>query len=150
MRARLLQVRRVQARRRAAFTLVEIMVVVVIIGLLAVIVVPNVMGHYAHAIHEKVKVDLTVIDGALKHFAINNAGRYPDSLVPLVTPDTNGMSYLDMDAVPQDPWGVEYQYEAPSQGQPTPRVFTLGKDKQPGGLGDDMDIDSQMVRNRQF
>jgi len=138
------------AGRRAAFTLVEIMVVVVIIGLLAAIVVPNVLGHYARAVHEKVKVDLTVIDNALKQYAINNAGRFPDSLAPLVMPDTNGMPYLDMDAVPQDPWGVEYQYEAPTPGQRTPRVFTLGKDKQPGGIGDDMDIDSQMVRNRQL
>jgi general secretion pathway protein G len=133
--------------RRAAFTLVEMMVVVVIIGLLATVVVPNVFAYFARAVTAKVKVDIVAIDAALQQYALNNAGHYPDDLVPLVTPDTNGMTYLNMEVVPKDPWGVEYQYEAPIPGHPMPRVFTLGKDMRLGGNGDDMDIDSQMIRN---
>jgi general secretion pathway protein G len=140
-------IRLVRTARQAAFTLVEMMVVVVIIGLLATIVVPNVFAHFARAVTAKVKVDIMAIDSALQHYAMNNAGHFPDDLVPLVTQDTNGMTYLNMEVVPKDPWGVEYQYEPPIPGHPLPRVFTLGKDMRLGGNGDDMDIDSQMIRN---
>lgn len=134
-------------RRRAGFTLAEMMVVIVIIGLLATLVVPNVIQKLAMAMGGKVKADIVAIEANLKEFAINNSGRYPDSLELLVTPDANGHTYLEGKKVPRDPWGNEYQYEAPSPGQPDPRVFTLGKDGQPGGEGDDADIDNFKIRD---
>jgi general secretion pathway protein G len=142
-----METRPARTHRRAAFTLVEMMVVVVIIGLLATIVVPNVFAHFSRAVTAKVKVDIVAIDSALQQYALNNAGHYPDDLVPLITQDANGMTYLNMEVVPKDPWGVEYQYEPPIPGHPMPRVFTFGKDMRLGGNGDDMDIDSQMIRN---
>lgn len=135
-------------RRRAGFTLAEMMVVIVIIGLLATLVVPNVLKKLSDAFGGKVKADIVTISSALDEYAINNSGKYPDSLEALVTPDLNGNTYLRMTKVPVDPWKNEYQYEPPHPpGQPRPRVFTLGKDGQPGGEGDDADLDNEMISN---
>ena len=133
--------------RRAAFTLVEMMVVIVILGLLATLVVPNVMNNLTRAEVGKIKSDLVALASALEDFAMQNAGRYPDDLTVLVRPDENGHAFLKTDTLPKDPWGVEYQYEAPFPGHPTPRLFTLGKDMQLGGEGADRDIDDRMIRN---
>jgi len=134
-------------RRRAGFTLAEMMVVIVILGLLATLVVTNVMKNLGQAMGGKVKSDIVAIESALENFAINNSGRYPDSLEPLVTPDVNGQTYLKGTVLPRDPWKNEYQYEPPAPGQPHPKIYTLGKDMQPGGEGDDRDIDNVMIRN---
>jgi general secretion pathway protein G len=133
--------------RRAGFTLAEMMVVIVILGLLATLVVPNVLQRLATAFKGKVRSDIVSIESALEEYAINNSGKYPDSLEALVTPDVNGHTYLKQTALPRDPWKNEYQYEPPSPGQPLPRVFSLGKDMQPGGEGEDADIDNLMIRN---
>lgn len=99
----------------------------------------------AAARREQAAADVARISAALDHYAINNAGRYPDSLVVLVTPDTNGVAYLGTRALPKDPWGNDYGYEAP-----TPpalgtipvslRVFSLGADGRPGGSGEAADV----------
>jgi general secretion pathway protein G len=134
------------ARRRAGFTLAEMMVVIVILGLLATLVVRNVMKNLSTAMGGRVQSDITIIVEALDEYAINNSMRYPDSLEPLVTPDVNGHTYLKGTVLPRDPWKNEYQYEPPGPGQPQPRVYTLGRDMQPGGEGDDRDIDNIRIR----
>jgi general secretion pathway protein G len=136
-----------KATRRAAvrgFTLAEMMVVIVIIGLLATLVVPNVLEKFGKATQEKAKADITQIVNALNEYAIRNAGKYPESLEALVTPDQNGYTFLNAKKIPKDPWKQEYLYEAPTpgSGEPTPRVWTYGKDGQPGG---DDDIDSRTM-----
>ena len=135
------------ARNRAGFTLAEMMVVIVILGLLATLVVTNVMKNLGQAMGGKVASDIVAIESALENYAINNSGRYPESLEPLVTPDVNGQTYLKGTVLPKDPWKNEYQYEPPGSGQPHPKIYTLGKDMQPGGEGDDRDIDNMMIRN---
>lgn len=132
--------------RSAGFTLAEMMVVIVIIGLLATLVVPNVMQKFSQGQKAKAKTDIVAITNALTEYAMNNSGRYPDSIEALVTPDVNGYTFLSQKSVPKDPWGNEYGYEAPQPGQPEPRVFTLGKDMAPGGEGDDGDIDNFTIR----
>jgi general secretion pathway protein G len=134
------------AARNRGFTLAEMMVVIVIIGLLATLVVPNVLSKFAFASKEKAKVDITAIVSALKEYAIRNGGKYPDSLEVLVTPDVNGNAYLDAKSVPKDPWGHEYLYEPPGPGQPNPIVRSYGKDGQPGGDGDDADFDNLSIQ----
>ena len=134
------------AARNRGFTLAEMMVVIVIIGLLATLVVPNVLSKFAFATKEKAKVDIAAIESALKEYAIRNGGKYPDSLEVLVTPDVNGHAYLEMNHVPKDPWGHEYLYEQPGPGQPNPIVRSYGKDGQPGGEGDDADFDNISIR----
>jgi general secretion pathway protein G len=134
------------AAHRRGFTLAEMMVVIVIIGLLATLVVPNVLQKFAFATKKKAEVDITSIDAALKEFAISNGGKFPESLEVLVTPDVNGHTYLEGTHIPKDPWGHEYMYEAPGPGQPQPIVRSYGKDGQPGGEGDDADMDNISIR----
>lgn len=131
--------------RRAAFTLAELMVVIVIIGLLATLVVPNVMKKLFVANKTKAKADITAIVNAVDSYGIENAGRYPDSLEVLVTPDENGFTFLKGEAIPKDPWGYEYGYEPPSAGNQKYRVYSNGKDGVPGGEGDNADIDNLKI-----
>jgi general secretion pathway protein G len=132
---------------RAGFTLAELMVVIVIIGLLATVVVPNLISKLGKASREKAKADITVIAGAVTAYAIENGGRFPDNLDVLVTPDQNGHSFLDTEVVPKDPWGNEYVFEPALSGTAKFRVISYGKDGVPGGEGDDEDIDNIKIKN---
>jgi general secretion pathway protein G len=132
---------------RAAFTLAELMVVIVIIGLLATLVVPNVVRKLFVANVAKAKSDIMAIDQAIVGFAIENGGRFPDSLEVLVTPDANGHSFLDRETVPRDPWNNEYILEPAPSGSQKFRVISYGKDGVPGGEGDDADIDNIKIKN---
>jgi len=140
-RTRRPQAQRSQAQKRG-FSLAELMVVIVIIGLLATLVAPRAFDALMRAMRDKAEIDIMSIANALEEYAINNAGQYPDSLETLVTPDENGHTYLNQMRVPLDPWDMEYQYEPPGGNQTRPRVFTLGKDGAVGGDGDDRDIDN--------
>jgi hypothetical protein len=95
-------------------------------------------------LRDRAAADVAKLDAALKHYATNNAGRYPDTLEPLVSPDTSGATYLGVRVLPKDPWGRDYGYElaAPGAKSPRPRVFSLGSDGRAGGTGDAADIDN--------
>jgi len=141
--------RRDTARRRRGFSLAELMVVIVILGLLATIVATNVFPYIFQANQTVVKSDIVTISTAIDQFTINNGGRLPDSLEVLVTPDENGATYLkDMTAVPLDPWKHEYVYEPGRGSGGTYRIISYGKDGQPGGEGDDADIDNYTIREK--
>ena len=119
---------------------------VVMLGLLATLVVPNVLNKYSKAVTKKTEVDITSIEFALQEFATANGGKFPDSLEVLVTPDAHGKTFLEANHVPKDPWGREYLYEPPGPGNPQPIVRSYGKDGRPGGMGDDADIDNLSIR----
>ncbi len=131
--------------RHAGFTLIEIMVVVVILGILAALIAPNVISRIDEAQLTKVKQDLRALESALKLYRLDNF-RYPttdEGLEALVTPpnDPNARwpegGYLDR--LPVDPWDRPYQYLSPgNQGEFD--IFTLGRDGQQGGEGLDADI----------
>lgn len=136
----------IASRRRAdGFTLIEIMVVVVILGILAALIAPNVISRIDEAQVVKVQQDLRAIESALKLYRLDNF-RYPDTedgLEALVTPpqDPNARwpagGYLDR--MPNDPWDRPYVYLHPgNQGEFD--VYTLGRDGQQGGEGLDADI----------
>jgi general secretion pathway protein G len=127
------------------FTLIEIMVVVVILGILAALIAPNVISRIDDAQNVKVQQDLRVIESALKLYRLDNF-RYPDTeagLDALVTPpqDPNvrwpAGGYLER--LPKDPWDEPYLYLHPgNQGEFD--IYTLGRDKQQGGDGIDADV----------
>jgi general secretion pathway protein G len=136
-------------RARRGFTLAEMMVVIVIIGLLMTLVVPNIIRRFFQAQNVVAKADISAIMASLDEYAINNSGKFPESLEPLVQPDANGHAYLEgrNGKIPKDPWKNEYQYEPPQPGHPHPRVISFGADGAPGGEGDAADIDSDTIKN---
>jgi general secretion pathway protein G len=134
-------------RSQAGFSLAELMVVIVILGLLATLVVPNVMKQLFTANTAVAKQDISAISQAVQNFAIEHAGKYPERLEDLITPDENGHKYLDRQSVPKDPWKNEYVYEAPQSGQGF-KVICYGRDGQPGGEGEDSDIDNVTMQEK--
>jgi general secretion pathway protein G len=133
--------------RARGFTLIEIMVVVVIIGLLAAIIVPNVIEKVEEARVAKAKQDIQGIETALTMFRLDNS-RYPSTdqgLRALVEQPTDPAirhwkpgGYLRK--LSKDPWGNEYQYVNPGTRAKDYDLFSLGADNQPGGEGIDADI----------
>lgn len=130
-----------QSRRgRAGFTLVELMVVIVIIGLLGSIVMINVLPQSDRARIQKVKTDFQQIEMASKLF-YNDYGRYPESLQELLTPPadistmsgTTPKSYIEVKGALNDPWGTPYIYEVRDD---TIYLLSYGKDRQQGGTDD--------------
>jgi general secretion pathway protein G len=133
-------------RRTRGFTLIEIMVVVVILGILAALVAPNVIRRIDDARVTKAKQDIRAYETALNLYRMDNF-RYPNTeqgLQALVTrpADPNVRNWKDggyIDGLKKDPWGYDYAYIAPgTRGEYD--LYTLGADGQPGGEGPDADI----------
>jgi general secretion pathway protein G len=131
------------------FTLIEIMVVIVILGVLAALVVPSVLSRTDDARIVAAKTDLGAIRQALKLYRLDNQ-RYPTTeqgltalatkpTEPPVPPNWKPGGYLEK--VPLDPWGRPYQYLNPGLKSDVD-VFTYGADAAPGGTGADADIGS--------
>ncbi|HJS22212.1 MAG TPA: type II secretion system major pseudopilin GspG [Steroidobacteraceae bacterium] len=133
--------------RAAGFTLIEIMVVVVILGILAALVLPNVMGRIGQAQTTKVKADIQGYETALSLFKLDNF-KYPSTdqgLEALVKPpaDPSIRNWKEggyIRSLKKDPWGNNYQYVYPGTHGTEYDLFTLGADAQPGGEGDNADI----------
>jgi general secretion pathway protein G len=131
-------------RRQFGFTLIEVMVVVVILGILAAIVVPRVMDRPDMARIIKAKQDIRAIESMLNLYKLDHY-KYPEDdqgLKALVSPPAStstGKASPYINKVPNDPWGNPYQYLNPGV-HGAIDIFTLGADKQPGGEGSDADI----------
>ena len=133
--------------RQAGFTLIELMVVLVIIGVLAALIVPNVLDRADDARVTAAKTDISNLGQALKLYRLDNQ-RYPTAAqglqALLVKPTTgpippNWKPYVEK--LPNDPWGNPYQYLNPGlKGEID--VFSFGADAQPGGEGKNADIGS--------
>lgn len=133
--------------RQRGFTLIEIMVVVVILGILAALVVPQVMGRPDQAKVTVAKTDITAIGSSLDMYKLDN-GNYPstqqglDALVkkPSGNPQAknwNKDAYLKK--LPVDPWGNPYQYLSPgTKGRID--LYSFGSDGKEGGTDNDSDI----------
>src|SRR5690349_19214420 len=140
--------RTLPARRRGrGFTLIELLVVLVIIGVLAALIVPNVLDRADDARSTAAKTDVNNLMQALKLYKLDNQ-RFPtgeQGLQALVTKPTSGpvptnwKPYLDK--LPEDPWHHPYQYLNPGiKGEID--VMSFGADGKPGGEGKDADVGS--------
>lgn len=131
--------------RQRGFTLIEIMVVVVIIGILAALIAPNIIGRDDQARVAAVKSDLQSISQALDMFKMDNF-RYPATepgLGALVTQPAEARNWPQggyLKSQPIDPWGNAYVYVSPGVAGPFD-LKSLGADGQEGGEGYDADID---------
>ena len=140
-------VRRAQASVQRGFTLIELMVVLVIIGVLAALIVPNVIGAADEARVTAARTDVTNIMGALKRYRLDNQ-RYPTAeqgLAALINRPSSGPQPMNwkpyLEKLPNDPWGNSYPYLNPGvRGEVD--VMSFGADGQSGGEGNNADIGS--------
>ena len=127
------------------FSLIEIMVVVVILGILASIVVPKIISRPDEARAVKAKQDVLAVQNALDLYKLDN-GNYPSTdqgLMALVEKPTSNPAPRDwkqyLKSLPKDPWGRDYLYLNPGEHSDVD-VFTYGANGQPGGTGIDSEI----------
>ncbi|MCW5724702.1 MAG: type II secretion system major pseudopilin GspG [Maricaulaceae bacterium] len=141
-------VRRTHVRPRVAgFTLTELLVVLLILGLLIALVTPNIIRYVGQARVQAAETQIANFASALEMYRLD-VGRYPDpsaGLGALVAAPSEARNwsgpYLPGGRVPDDPWGNTYAYE-----RPTPDCYVIrsyGRDGRPGGSGEDAEI----VRN---
>jgi general secretion pathway protein G len=138
---------KVRPSKQTGFTLIEIMVVMVILGLLVAVVAPNILGRGEEARIGVAKTQLRNIASALDLYKLDNFN-YPSTeqgLEALVTKPSgspeaknwNKSGYLP--SVPKDPWGLEYQYVSPGSEGPYD-LYSFGPDQREGGDEEGADI----------
>ncbi len=131
-------------RRAAGFTLIELMIVLFILGLLAALVAPRLMGRVGKAKQKSAQAQLQMLGTALDLFHLD-VGRYPteeEGLKVLFQKPDNMPAwagpYLTKD-VPKDPWGRDYVYKYPGEHGPYD-LYSYGSDGQAGGEGENSDV----------
>ena len=128
------------------FTFIELMVVVIILGILALYIGPKIMGEPEKAKRVKAKMDIASLETALKMYKLDN-GVYPateQGLQALVEAPESGVipkkwrkgGYIEKNKVPKDPWGNEFVYISPGLHGDFD-IISYGLDGVPGGEGDD-------------
>jgi general secretion pathway protein G len=140
-----------QERKSRGFTLIEIMVVIVILGILAGLVLPRFMGRTEEAKKIKAKLQIENLEAALKLYKLDT-GMYPTTeqgLEALVQKPATGAvpanwregGYLEKGKVPQDPWNRPYVYVSPGIKNKDFDLKSLGGDGEEGGEGENADIE---------
>jgi general secretion pathway protein G len=146
-----------ETKARSGFTLIEMLVVIAILGTLAMIVGPSVLGHVGEANVTAARSQIEILAVALESFRIDNH-RYPtteEGLDALRRPpevfrlSTWNGPYLRR-PIPNDPWGRSYRYRSPGSVEPDGfDLYTYGRDGEPGGSGQDVDISASGEMPRQ-
>ena len=138
---------RTSASQSTGYTLVELMVVLVILGLLIGLVAPNFFGRSEKAHVDAANIQMKSLYGALQTYRLD-IGRYPTTSqglaalieAPAEVADYWHGPYLDADAVPLDPWKAPYRYEQPADTRHGFALYSLGADSATGGEDYDADI----------
>ena len=137
-------------KNNKGFTLIEIMVVVIILGILTAIVAPNIIGRVGDAQITAAKQTIRSIESALRMYRLDNFN-YPSTEqgIEALTNKPNGQNARNwkgpyLDRVPDDPWGNKYLYMFPGLNGEFD-VYTFGRDGNQGGDGDDADIGNWMT-----
>ncbi len=139
-------------KRQKGFTLIELMVVLIILGLLATLVLPKFLGREEEAKIKVAKTQIRSLEGALDQFKLDN-GFYPTTdqgLDALIKKPESGRipdkwrdgGYLQPPRVPKDPWGHDYVYISPGSEGREYDIVSYGADGEPGGEGNNADIES--------
>jgi len=135
-------------RRRDAFTLIEVLVVIVVIAILATFVAPSLFRNVGDARVATARTQIETFGTALDSYRLDN-GSYPSTAQgldalwqrPSVDPPMNWRSPYLRKAVPKDPWGRAYVYEAPGRVNPDGYdLLSYGADGKPGGEGENADV----------
>lgn len=140
-----------EIRNQRGFTLIELMVVIVILGVLAGLIIPRIMGRPEEARRMKARVQIESIETALKLYKLDN-GSYPSTeqgLQALIEAPTVGQlprawregGYLEKGRVPKDPWENEYVYLSPGVHDDFD-ISSYGADGEPGGEDNNKDINN--------
>ena len=140
--------------RSKGFTLLELLVVIVIIGLLAGYVAPRYFGQVGKSEVQVARAQLDSLEKALDQYRLDNR-HYPsaeqglDALVNKPSGEANWAGPYLKKAVPNDPWGHAYVYRVPGE-KGDFDLYSLGRDGKPGGSGEDADIglNAQVTANR--
>ncbi|RUO56286.1 MULTISPECIES: type II secretion system major pseudopilin GspG [Pseudidiomarina] len=126
-------------RKNKGFSLIEVMVVIVILGLLATLILPNVLGSADQANRQKVKSDIVALENALSQYKLDN-GVFPtteqglEALIEEPTIDPLPRNYRRggyIQRLPLDPYGSEYMLLSPGEYSDID-IFSAGEDRQPG------------------
>src|SRR5579875_2192196 len=135
-------------RLRRAFTLIEMLVVILILSILAALIIPRLVSRTSDAKIAAAKSDIATLSSLLQQYRVDN-DKYPTTedglqalrVQPSDAPNWKG-PYLTKD-LPMDPWGNPYVYQSPGPSGQDYEIISYGADGAPGGDGDNADITSE-------
>lgn len=133
-----------KTRKQGGFSLIELLVVLVILGIIASLVVPNILGRLTGAKVKAAGAQITQLSSAIDAYYLDN-GNLPDGLQDLVREPSDATFWNGpyvKEALLSDPWGREWEYKVPGSDGRMYDLYSLGADSSPGGDGENADIKS--------